>query len=996
MNAFRTYEGGRVNRQIPLGFRFDGKSYSGLHGDSLASALLANGVHFVARSYKYHQPRGIMGAGGEEASALVGIERAKGRFDTSTRATTQELFEGLQAHSQHCWPSLRFDLGALAGLGSPVMSTGFYYKTFMWPKAFWERLYEPILRKLAGLGRAPRMPDPDNYSARYAHCDVLIVGAGPAGLAAALAASDGGAKVILVDEQNEIGGDLLASPNAQIDGAKSWDWLAETKEKLASRNNVTILSRTTAFGYYQQNFLGLVQRLSDHLGSPDNNMPRERLWRVRAKHVVLATGSIERPLVFAGNDRPGIMLAGAARTYLNRYGVKVGRRALVFTCHDSAYEAAFDLAGAGIDVAAIIDVRPEISPHLVRRASELEIEIVAGHAIAQTGGHHRVTSAFVVPVGACAPVRKIKCDVLLMGGGWTPSVHLFSQSRGILDWRQDIGAYVPKTYAQEAVCAGACNGDFSLSDALNNGAAAGESAAIAAGFSSGEKSVFAVLSDFYVSGGTLDLPHHSSGRGKAFVDFQHDVIASDIEQAVREGFHSIEHIKRFTTTGMATDQGKTSNLNGLAIASEALKRPIPAIGLTIFRPPYTPTSFGVLAGHSRGDLFDVLRKSPTDKWAEQHGAVFEPVGLWRRARYFPKSGEDMGAAVARECKATRTSIGISDASTLGKIEVVGPDAAEFLNRIYTNPWTRLGVGRCRYGLMLGEDGFIYDDGVVARLSEERFHVTTTTGRAPGVFATMEDYRQTEWPELKVWLTSITEQWAVVALNGPNVRKLIEPFVKDIDLSKDGFPHMAIREGTIFGVPTRLFRVSFTGELGFEVNVPASFGLGVWQKLMDAGEKYDITPYGTEALHVMRAEKGYIIVGQETDGTQTPDDMAMNWAIGKKKPDFIGKRSLVRPDMLVSNRKQLVGLLTENPAVVLEEGAQITGEKTSVIPAKSIGYITSSYWSETLQHSIALAMLESGQARMEEELFVPMPGGVVHRVRVVDPVFYDPKGDRLHV
>ncbi|MCF6326714.1 MAG: sarcosine oxidase subunit alpha [Devosiaceae bacterium] len=1001
MSEFRTAKGGRICRKTPLNFSFDGQSYAGLQGDSLASALLANGVHFVARSYKYHRPRGIMSAGTEEASALVGIDRGKGRFDTSTRATTQELFDGLKAQSQHCWPSLKFDVGALTALGSPVMSTGFYYKTFMWPKAFWEWVYEPILRNLAGLGRAPKEMDPDNYSSIHAHCDVLIIGAGPAGLAAALAASQSGSKVILVDENNEIGGDLLNCPIAQIDGTNSWDWLAETEKQLASLPNVTILTRTTAFGYYDQNFIGVVQKLSDHLGSlenkPDNKTLRERLWKVRAKRVVLATGSIERPLVFAGNDRPGIMLATAAKTFLNRYGVKVGNRPLVITNHDSAYESAFDLAEAGVEVAAIIDRRAKISSKLVEQAGKMGIEILLGHTIVQTSGKHRVCSVRAAPVGENASIRKIKCDAVLMCGGWTPSVHLFSQSRGTLTWRDDIGAYVPNNYTQDATSVGACNGDFLMSQSLNKGAVAGLEAAVSAGAKAPKSTSYKVVNEALTS----DIPveeigiFSTIGEGKAFVDFQHDVTAKDIGQAVREGFHSIEHIKRFTTTGMATDQGKTSNLNGLAIASAALERPITEVGLTTFRPPYTPTSFGVLAGYSRGDLFDVTRKSPTEKWAEQNGAVFEPVGLWRRARYFPKTGENMHEAVARECKATRTSIGISDASTLGKIEVVGPDAAEFLNRIYTNPWSKLGVGRCRYGLMLGEDGYIFDDGVVGRLSEDRFHVTTTTSGAPRVFARMEDYRQTEWPELKVWLTSITEQWAVIALNGPNVRKLIEPFVEGIDFSKDTFPHMAIREGMIFGVPTRLFRVSFTGELGFEVNVPSAYGLGVWQRLMEAGKKFDIVPYGTESLHMLRAEKGYIIVGQETDGTQTPDDMGMNWAIGKKKQDFIGKRSLVRSDMLAPNRKQLVGLMTNDANIVLDEGAQIMGEKSNVIPAKMIGHITSSYWSETLQHSIALAIIDGGRARMGEEIYISMPGGF-YPARIVDPVFYDPEGERLNV
>lgn len=1004
MNDLRTPSGGRVLRNAPLNFAFDGKKLVGLEGDSLASAMLANDIHFVARSYKYHRPRGIMSAGTEEASALVGIGRGSndvaGRFNTNIRATSQELFDDLVATSQHCWPSLKWDVGEVNSLGGPVISAGFYYKTFMWPKSFWESIYEPIIRKSAGLGNAPDVVDPDAYSARYAHCDVLIIGGGPTGIAAALAASQSGAKIVLVDEQSEIGGDLLSNPNAIIDGVNAWDWLSEAAEKLAKADNVTILSRTTAFGYYDQNFVALAESLSDHLSDLPKSNLRERLWRVRAKRVVLATGAIERPLVFVGNDRPGIMLAGAGRTYLNRYGVKVGRKIVVVTSHDSAYESAFDLARAGVEIAVILDVRASISTVLAEEAQALGIDVLLQHTIVRTKGRLRVSSVDVAPVdmsGGIGSICSIECDAVLMCGGWTPSVHLFSQSRGSLAWNDSIGAYVPDVYVQDAVSVGACDGNFSLSQALNEGAGAGVNSVQQLGEDCTAKTDFVIDQEILCSGISVDeLPTSpNSNRGLAFVDFQHDVTAKDIRLAVREGFHSIEHIKRYTTTGMATDQGKTSNLNGLAVASTALDRPIKEVGLTTFRPPYTPTSFGTLANFSRNDLFDVWRKSPTDKWAEKHGAVFEPVGLWRRARYFPESGEDMHAAVARECKATRTSIGISDASTLGKIEVVGPDAAEFLNRIYTNPWTKLGIGRCRYGLMLGEDGYIYDDGVVGRLAQDRFHVTTTTGGAPRVFANMEDYRQTEWPELKVWLTSITEQWSVIALNGPNVRKLIAPFVEGIDLDKEAFPHMAIREGKIFGVPTRLFRVSFTGELGFEVNVPSRFGLAVWERLMEAGAEYDIVPYGTEALHVLRAEKGYIIVGQETDGTHTPDDMGMSWAIGKKKPDFVGKRSLQRPDVLRAGRKQLVGLLTNDPQYVLEEGAQVIAEDSKIIPTKMIGHVTSSYWSEALGHSIAMAVIERGRERLGSTLFVPMENDN-YQVKVVDPVFYDPEGKRLDV
>ena len=1000
MSPFRTAEGGRIDRGDPVSFSFDGKTYTGVQGDTLASALLANGVHFTARSYKYHRPRGIMSAGVEEPCALVGIDRGQGRYDTNTRATTQELFEGLRAESQHCWPSLRWDFGALNGLAGPMLSAGFYYKTFMWPKSFWVRVYEPIIRKAAGLGRAPKAADPDSYTSRYAHCDVLIVGGGPAGLSAALAASENGAKVILADEQSEFGGSLLSDPNSLIDGEDSWTWLASAVTALAERDNVTILKRTTATGYYHQNFLALVERLSDHVSSPHPDSPRERMWRVRAGQVVLAAGAIERPLVFFSNDRPGIMLAGAARTYLNRYGVTAGNRPAVVTSHDSAYLAAFDLATSGIGVAAIIDVRRDVSPELLDRAGRLGIEVLAGHTVTQANGRFRVSSVNVAPIeptGSVGPARKIGCDALLMCGGWTPSVHLFSQSRGTLAWRDDIGAYVPGDNAQRAHSAGACDGSFALSDVLNEGAAAGLNAASEAGFDVENSTIYTVADEptcSVIMG--KELPNAADpDRIKAFVDYQHDVTAKDVRQAVREGFHSIEHIKRYTTKGMSTDQGKTSNLNGLAIASLALGRPIVDVGLTTFRPPYTPTSFGAFAGHSRGELFEVTRKSPIDKWAEMNGAVFEPVSLWRRARYFPRGGENLDAAVARECKATRASIGIQDASTLGKIEVVGPDAAEFLNRMYTNPWTKLGVGCCRYGLMLGEDGFIIDDGVVGRMAEDRFHITTTTGGAPRVMAFMEDYLQTEWPDLNVWLTSTTEQWAVIALNGPNVRKLIEPFVEGIDLSKEAFPHMAVREGRIFGVPVRLFRVSFTGELGFEINVPSRYGFAVWDRLMDEGARYDIVSYGTESLHVLRAEKGYIIVGQETDGTQTPMDVGMAWVIGKKKPDFVGKRSLSRPDMLDQNRKQLVGLLTDDPKYVLEEGAQIVAEKPPSPTMKMIGHVTSSYWSETLHHSIALAVVEGGRALLGAELYVPMPDGT-HKVRVVNPVFYDPEGVRLNV
>ncbi|WP_061935739.1 sarcosine oxidase subunit alpha [Aureimonas sp. AU22] len=995
MSDFRIANRGRVNHGKRVAFSFNGATYQGFEGDTVASALLANGVHLVGRSFKYHRPRGILSAGSEEPNALLGIDHGPARVEPNTRATVIEISEGLKTTSQNHWPSLKRDVGAINDALYMLFSAGFYYKTFMWPKSFWNKVYEPIIRGAAGLGKSPTLPDPDVYSSRFAHCDVLVVGSGPAGLAAALEAGRSGAKVMLVDEQAELGGSLLSETDAGIGGGTGWAWLKASVDELAAMPNVQLLPRTTAIGYYHQNLVALCQRLTDHRSSAPEGAPRERMWKVRAKQVVLAQGSIERPLVFDGNDRPGVMLAGAARTYLNRYGAKVGNNVVVVTGHDSAWLAAFDLARAGVKVEAIADLRSDVDPSLVSEAGSLGIEVLAGWTVTGTKGRLRVSSVRVLPVGGDGSrARTIACDALLMSGGWTPSLHLFSHTQGKLDWRHGEQMFVPATYKEACRCVGAGNGDFGLSKALAEGAEAGAAAAKDAGFDAAP-TTYAVDGERHLTGVTSrELPtDQNAGKAKAFVDFQNDVTAKDIRLAVREGFKSIEHIKRYTTNGMATDQGKLSNINGLAIAADAVQRPAPAVGLTTFRPPYTPTTFGAFCGYSRGRLFDVTRKTAIDGWAEEHGAVFEPVSLWRRAWYFPKAGEDMHAAVARECKATRESVGIFDASTLGKIEIVGPDAAEFLNRMYTNPWSKLQPGRTRYGVLLGEDGFIRDDGVIGRLSSDRFHVTTTTGGAARVLNLMEDYLQTEFPDLKVWLTSTTEQWSVIALNGPNARNLLEPLIEGIDLSEEAFPHMSIAEGKICGVPTRLFRMSFTGERGYEVNVPSRYGRAIWEKLIEAGKPFGITPYGTETMHVLRAEKGYIIVGQDTDGTLTPDDAGLGWAIGKQKPDFVGKRSLTRPDMLKADRKQLVGLLTEDPKTILEEGAQIVLDPDQPIPMKMVGHVTSSYWSVALNRSIALAVVEGGKGRMGETVHVPMPGETL-RATVTGTVFFDPENKRL--
>jgi sarcosine oxidase subunit alpha len=992
---FRLPSGGRIDRGRPLRFTFDGKSYSGLAGDTLASALLANGVHLVGRSFKYHRPRGIMTAGSEEPNALVGVGSSEDRYTPNLRATQVELYDGLVARSQNRWPSLRFDVGSINELFAPLLTAGFYYKTFMWPNAAWKALYEPIIRRAAGLGRVPEKPDADRYTQVYAHCDVLVVGAGPAGLASALSAASSGARVIVCDEQLEMGGSLLSETAAMIDGKAASDWLKESLAQLAARPNVTLMPRTTAFGWYPHNFLGLCERVTDHRHVSDTRLPRERLWQVRAKEVVLATGAIERPLVFPDNDRPGIMMAEAARAYVNRFGVKPGSRALVFAACDSAYRAALDLKAAGLDVAMIADLRETVDSAWLARARAAGIDVRTGAFVSGTSGRLRIEAAQIAtPAGGAREI--IACDLLLMSGGFTPSVHLFSQSRGKLAYDETTQAYLPGVSVERERSVGACCGLHGLDQVLNHGSAGGAAAAMAAGFDNARSVTFVVAADPIDGGGFVgEIPNKDrASMQRAWIDFQNDVTAKDIALAVREGFRSIEHVKRYTTTGMATDQGKTSNMNALALVSRAIDVPIPQVGLTTFRPPYTPTTFGIFAGQARGELFDPVRKTPIHDWAVAQGAVFEDVGLWKRAHYFPRAGEDMVAAVARECKATRQAVGIFDASTLGKIEIVGKDAAEFMNRMYTNAWTRLEPGRLRYGMMLREDGFVMDDGVVGRMAPDRFHVTTTTGGATRVLAMMEDYLQTEWPDLDVWLTPTTEQWAVIAVQGPLAREALAPLVEGFDLSREAMPHMSVREGRICGVPTRLFRVSFTGELGFEVNVPAGFGRMVWEAIFAAGQAHGITPYGTETMHVLRAEKGYIVVGQETDGTVVPDDVGLGWAVGKTKRDFVGKRSLSRASMLAGNRKQMVGLLTIDPGIRLEEGAQIVADASEPIPMTMIGHVTSSYWSATLDRSIALALIRGGRARIGERLNVAMPSGPI-AVELVDPVFYDPEGSRIH-
>ena len=998
--SHRLPEGGRIDRSKPLRFVFNGRAYQGYQGDTLASALLANGLHLVGRSFKYHRPRGIMTAGPEEPNALVQLG-VGGRTEPNLRATQVELFEGLTASSVNCWPSVEHDIGTVNHLFSRLFPAGFYYKTFMWPRGFWKKVYEPVIRRAAGLGRAPREADPDRYDKTHAHCDVLVVGGGPAGLAAALAAGRTGARVILADEQQEFGGSLLGERQT-IDGRPAPDWIAATVAELAAMPEVRLLPRTTVFGYYDHNFLMMLERITDHRPNGDRG-PRQRLWKLRARQVVLATGAIERPLVFADNDRPGVMLAAAARTYVNRYGVAPGRRAVLFTNNDSAYRAALDLAKAGIEMAAVVDLRTDPRGPLATEVRDRGIRVMGGHAIVGVSGSRRVTSVSVAPLDAsgeriAGAAQPVPCDLVLNSGGWNPTVHLFSQSRGTLRYDADLAAFVPDRSVQQERSAGAAKGSFALAACLAEGFAAGAEAARAAGFDSdtGRAPEAAPEPEETAAKPVWLVPSEKPvGRGgKPFVDFQNDVTAADVLLAAREGYRSVEHLKRYTTTGMGTDQGKTSNVNALAILAATLNQDIPAVGTTTFRPPYTPVTIGAFSGYDRGDLLDPIRRTPIHSWHESMGAKFENVGQWRRPWYYPRPGETMQDAVNREVKAVRTGVGIIDASTLGKIDIQGPDAVTLLNRVYTNAWNKLEIGRCRYGPMLGEDGMVIDDGVTTRLGEHHYLMSTTTGNAARILAWLEEWLQCEWPDLKVYCTSVTEQWATVAINGPMSRRLLAELTDDIDLSAEAFPFMSVREGHVAGIPARVFRISFTGELSFEVNVPASRGLALWQALMAAGEKYGITPYGTEAMHVLRAEKGYIIVGQETDGTVTPYDLGMDWIVSKTKGDFLGRRSLARSDTARPDRKHLVGLLTDNPNEVIPEGGQIVAELRDQPPMIMIGHVTSSYYSPNVGRSIALALVKNGRNRMGETVFVPLTDRVI-RATVTEPRFFDPEGSRLN-
>ncbi|MFI8236623.1 sarcosine oxidase subunit delta family protein [Streptomyces sp. NPDC085866] len=933
--SFRLSAGGRVDRSERLSFTFDGIRYEGFRGDTLASALLANGVVAAATSIKLGRRRGIFSAGVEEPNAVVQIEAPFP--EPMLPATTVELYDGLVAGS------------------------------------------------LPGQGRLATEPDPARYDAVHAHCDLLVVGAGPAGLAAAVAAATCGARVILADDQPEPGGSLLGT-------GEHADWVAATRARLESAPEVRVLRRTTVFGHYDDNHLLAVERRTNHLGADaPEHVSRERVWRIRARRVVLATGAHERSLAFGDNDRPGVMLAASARTYLHRYAVLPGRHAVVFTTNDSAYAAALDLAAAGVDIAAIVDTRPEPG-EWAGRARAAGIEVLAGHAVTGTEGVDRLTAVTVAPYGDTAGQREFAVDLLLVSGGWNPVAHLFSQAGGKLRHDDVLGTFVPDSCRQAVEVAGSANGAFDLATTLAQGAAAGARAVEAEGYTAEAAVLPAVPAQPHTPPMQVFTVPTATGAPR-FVDLQRDVTVDDLARATGAGLRSVEHTKRYTTAGTANDQGRTGGFLASGVVAELLGVDVSALGLPTFRPPYTPVSFATLAGRDRGALHDPIRTTTLHGWHVEHGALFENVGQWKRPWYYPQDGENMETAVLRECRAAREGVAFMDASTLGKIDVQGPDAALFLDRLYTNLMSTLKVGMIRYGVMCRPDGMVFDDGTVIRLAQDRFLVTTTTGNAAAVLDWMEEWLQTEWPELRVHCTSVTEQWATVALVGPRSREVLASLAPRLAVGNEDFPFMAWRETPVAGIDARVCRISFSGELAYELNVSPWDALALWEALHQAGAPYDITPYGTETMHVLRAEKGYPIIGQDTDGTVTPQDLGMSWAVSKKKPDFIGKRSYARADTVRPDRKHLVALLPDDPGAFLPEGTQLVAEsELPAPPVPMLGHVTSSYRSAALGRTFALALVKGGRDRIGERLYAPVADRLLP-VTVASPVLYDPEGAR---
>ena len=986
---------GYINRDKKISFTFNGKKYFGYEGDTLASALLANGIHLVGRSFKYHRPRGFFGAGVDEPNAKVQLYKGA-KTEPNANATEVELVEGLIVKSQNCWPSVSFDFGAINNLFQKFFPAGFYYKTFMWPKSFWYKVYEPIIRKAAGLGVAPLKPDPDRYEHKYEYCDVLIAGSGPSGLASALAAAKNGARVILAEDKSRFGGSLLVD-EVTIGNKKGKEWADEAISQLKSMPNVIVKNRSQVFGYYDHNMMVMFEKTRDHIENPNKFTPRQKLWYIRAKEIVISTGSLERPLIFGNNDRPGILLSSAAKEYLKVYGVLVGRKPIIFTNNDSAYDTAIEFKKNGINP-LVVDTRTNSDSSVISEAKNLNIDIKFSHGIANTKGHLKVNSAtigkFNSDKSSYENLEEVSCDCICVSGNWTPTVHLSSQSGNKLEFNETIDAFIPSQSRQKESTIGSANGSFTLKQALEDG--------FNKGFELSNKitnknSKSTAPTSNERSYGEHDkfwcMPLPKNKHYKRFVDFQNDVAVSDIELAVREGFRSIEHVKRYTTLGMATDQGKTSNLNGLQLVSNIEGKIVPEVGHTTFRPPYTAVTIGTIVGREVGKHYRPTRKSPMHEWHEKNNAVFVDAGLWLRPRYYKQDNESLEEAAKREANNVRKNVGVCDVTSLGKIDIKGPDTAEFLNRIYTNAWMKLPVGKARYGVMLREDGIVFDDGTTTRISENHFHMTTTTAQAVNVLAHLEYYLQVVWPELNVNVLSTTEQWAGAALAGPNSRELLSKLFPETNILNEALPFMGYKESDLFDVPARIFRISFSGELAYEINVESNYGTFMWEKIIEFGQEMNIEPYGTEALSTLRIEMGHV-AGSELDGRTIPYDVSLEGMLSKKK-DFIGKRSLTREAFLNPKREKVVGVIPLDKKTTIPEGSHLVKDGNASSPNPKLGHVSASCWSVEYNNPFSLAIIQDGKNRIGEKLYAVSPLNNKNiAVEIVSSHYVDPKGERV--
>ena len=992
---FRLDNIGLINRDKKVSFKFNGKSYFGYEGDTLASALIANGVHLIGRSFKYHRPRGFFGSGVDEPYAIVQLYR-NGESVANIRSTEQELFEGLEATSLNCWPSVNFDIGAINNFLKIFLPAGFYYKTFMWPKSFWHKVYEPFIRKAAGFGVASIKHDQERYEHKYEYCDLLVTGSGPSGLASAYAAAKNGARVILAEDKPRFGGTLLTS-DVNIGNQSGKEWAESIIAELKELPNVIVKNRSQVFGYYDHNMLVMSERISDHLAKTKKYSPKERLWYIRAKEVVISSGSIERPLVFGNNDTPGVMLSSAAREYLKIYGVLVGKKPLIFTNNDSGYETAIDFKKNGIDP-IILDTRKDPKSEIISEAKSLDIDIKFSHVVIAAKGYKKVKFAEIATISEdkkeLGAIESINCDCICISGFWTPTIHLASQSGNKTKFSKYLDAFLPGQSKQEETTVGSANGIFTLEETLKNSLDIGYELSKKITKKDNKISLPIVVEKKSVDHDKFWCVPLPKGKNyKRFLDFQNDVAVSDIEIALKEGYRSIEHVKRYTTLGMATDQGKTSNLNGLQLVSNIENKIVPEVGHTTFRPPYTPVTIGAIVGREVGKHSKPTRKSPMHDWHKNNNAVFVDAGAWLRPRYYKHGSENLFEGSKREATNVRKNVGVCDVTTLGKIDIKGPDAAELLNRVYTNAWLKLPVGKARYGVMLREDGIVMDDGTTTRISENHYHMTTTTAQAANVLSHLEYYLQVVWPELNVNVLSTTEQWAGAAIAGPNSRKLLKKLFPGTDVSNECLPFMGYMEGNLFGIYARIFRISFSGELAYEVNVESDNGNFMWEKIIEIGKEFEIQPYGTEALSTLRIEMGHV-AGSELDGRTIPYDNSLEGLVSKKK-DFIGKRSLNRKAFIAEDRQKVVGVVPIDKKTSIPEGSHLVIDANAKLPNPKLGYISASCWSVEHNNPFSLAILSDGKNMIGKKLFAlsPLKNKSIP-VEIVSSHYVDPKGERV--